>query len=217
MTAPGATGRARPRLIVADDHPILVEGLRKLLDDEFEVVAVAGDGGTLLSLLRTTPAEALLLDLAMPGRNGLDLLPDIRALRPDLPILIVTMHVDRVLAEAVLHAGAMGFVPKDSGIEDLKAGIRSVLAGGRYVSPRVPKVSNRVALGATHPGLAQLTPRQAQILELIAKGKTSKEIAAELGLSQIAVRMHRVKIRQRLGITDDNGLVRFAALFRRED
>ncbi|HWO87620.1 MAG TPA: response regulator transcription factor [Gemmatimonadales bacterium] len=208
--------RARARLILADDHPLLVEGLRKLLADEYDVVGTVGDGEGLISLLRSTQADVLLLDLALPGRNGLDLLPDIRALAPTLRVLVVTMHVDRVLAEAVLHAGAMGFVPKDSGIEDLKQGIRSVLAGERYVSPRVPKVSNRTALGARHPGLAQLTPRQTQILELIAKGRTSPEIAAELGLSQIAVRMHRVKIRQRLGITDDTGLVRFAALFRPE-
>ena len=202
----------RPRLILADDHHVLVEGLRSLLAPDFEVVAVAHDGEELLAVLPRTEADALLLDLALPGRSGLDLLPEIRALRPELKVLILTMHVDRVLADAALSGGAHGFVPKDSGIEELEVAIREVLAGRRYLSPRVPKQSHRVGLGARHLGLARLTPRQQEIVRLLGQGKSTTEVAVALGLRPSTVAFHRANIRKALGIPTEWGLVRFAIL-----
>lgn len=202
----------RPRLILADDHHVVVEGLRSLLATEFNVVAVAHDGGDLLKALGRTDADALLLDLALPGKSGLDLLPGIRAQRPGMKVLILTMHVDRVLADAALSAGAHGFVPKDAGIEELRVALREVLAGRRYVSPRVPKLSHRVSLGARHLGLARLTPRQQEIVRLIGDGKSTAEIADALGLRPSTVAFHRANIRKALGIPTEWGLVRFAIL-----
>lgn len=206
--------RARARLIIADDHHLLVEALRAMLAKSFSVVGVAHEGDALLALLKKTDADCLLLDLGMPGRNGLELLPDIRALKPALKVLVVTMHLDRSLADAALQAGAHGFMPKDSGLDELSTAIGEVLAGRRYLSPRVPAITNRMSLGAAHPGLAQLTPRQHEILRMIGDGKTTAEIAETLGLSARTVGFHRTNIRKALGIDSEAGLTRWAVLFR---
>lgn len=202
----------KPRLILADDHPMLVEGLRTMLVEKFDVVGVAHSGDDLLKLLKIQDADCLLLDLSMPERNGLDLIPDVRAARPGLKILIVTMHLDRVLADAVLHAGANGFIPKDSGREELESAISEVLAGGRYLSSRVPPVTWGAGMGAQHPALATLTPRQREILGLIAQGKSTADIAAVTGVSPNTITFHRANLRKKLGIDSEWGLVRFAIL-----
>jgi DNA-binding NarL/FixJ family response regulator len=148
----------------------------------------------------------------MPERNGIELIPDIRAMRPALRILIVTMHLDRVLADTVMHAGANGFIPKDSGLEELEEAIDAVLAGKRYVSPRVPAITWSAGLGADNPVLATLTPRQRDILGMIADGKSSAEMAAALGVSQPTITFHRANLRRKLGVDTEWGLVRFAIL-----
>jgi DNA-binding NarL/FixJ family response regulator len=206
--------RPRARLILADDHHLLVDALRAMLAKSFNVVGVAHEGDALLALLKKTDADCLLLDLGMPGRNGLELLPDIRALKPALKVLVVTMHLDRSLADAALQAGAHGFMPKDSGLEELSTAIGEVLAGRRYLSPRVPPITNRMSLGAAHLGLAQLTPRQHEILRLIGDGKTTAEMAEALGLSARTVGFHRTNIRKALGVDSEAGLTRWAVLFR---
>ena len=215
--------KTRARIILTDDHPMLVEGLKTMLGRRFDVVGVAHSGQQLLDLLKTLDADCLLLDLGLPDRNGLDLIPDIRALRPQLRILIVTMHLDRVLADAVLHAGASGFIPKDSGQQELESAISAVLAGERYLSPRVPPITFSVGLGASNPALATLTPRQLEILGMIAQGKSTADIAAAVGVSESTITFHRANLRKKLGIDSEWGLVRFAILMevgdaaRRED
>jgi DNA-binding NarL/FixJ family response regulator len=204
--------KKRRRLVLADDHHLVVEGLRRLLQPRFDVVAVAYSGKELLGLLPRVRADCLLLDLSLPGVNGLDLMPDIRATQPGLKVVIVTMHVDRVLADALMHAGADGFVPKDSGIAELEHAIDEVLKGRRYVSPSVPKYSNRAGLGAEHAGYALLTPRQLEVIRLVGQGKTTPEIAVILGVSQRAITFHRADIRRKLGIDSEWGLLRWAIL-----
>jgi len=202
----------RPRLVIADDHRLMVEGLQQMLRPRFEVVGVAYAGDALLDLLHRTEADCLLLDLSLPGRNGLEILPDIRKLQPALRVVVLTMHVDRILAEAALAAGAMGFVPKDSAVEELERALGEVLAGRRYLSPRVPKLSHRVGLDAMHASLSRLTPRQQQILALLGQGRTSAEIAAQLGLSENTITFHRQRIRKMLGLSSEWELIHFAIL-----
>lgn len=202
----------RPRIFIADDHHLLVQALRTLLEPHFEVAGAALSGDELLAQLPAARADALLLDLQMPGRSGLDLLPELVRDHPALKVLIVTMHVDRVLADAALLAGAHGFVPKDSPVEELVVALNEVLAGRRYVSPHVPRVSNRVSLGASHLGLSRLTPRQQEIVQFIGAGKTSEQIADALGLSVYTIGFHRKNIRRVLGIDTEWGLVRYAIL-----
>ena len=204
--------QARARLVLADDHHLLVEGLQKMLQPTFEVVGIAYSGEALLDLLPNIEPDCLLLDLSMPGRNGLQLLPDITALKPRLRILVVTMHLDWALAESVLHAGAHGFIPKDSRLDELLEAIGQVLAGHQYLSPRVPQNSHRVALRARHPGVAQLTSRQQQILRLVGHGKSSAQIAETIGVSERTVSFHRANLRKVLGIDSEQGLLRYAIL-----
>lgn len=201
----------RPRLILADDHQLLVEGMRGMLGRRFDIVGVAHNGEELLALARRVPADCLLLDLAMPGRSGLELLPEVRARHPKMRVLIVTMHVERIFADAAMRAGAHGFLPKDSGVEELSEAIRAVLAGQTWISPRVPPVVPRPS-GEEEAGLAALTPRQLQIVRLIGQGKSSADIGDELGVSVHTITFHRTRIRQALGIQNEWGLARFALL-----
>ena len=204
--------RTRSRIVIVDDHRLVAEGIRAMLSRRFDVVGTADSGKALRALLLAQEAECVLLDLAMPGVNGLELIPVIQALRPGIRILIVTMHLDRSLANAALDGGADGFVPKDCGREELVAAIEAVLAGDKYVSPRVPKATNRVSLHASHLAFARLTPRQQQILQLIADGKTTQEMSAVLGVTPYTVTYHRANLRRVLGIKNELGLVRFAVL-----
>lgn len=204
--------RARPRLVIVDDHRLVVEGLKQMLGKRYDVVGVAYAGDELLELLRRTPADGLLLDLSLPGRGGLELLPEIRALQPALRVLVLTMHVDRILADAALAAGATGFVPKDAGMDELERALASVLAGKRFLSERVPRTSHRLGPDAVHASLARLTPRQQSILRLIGKGRTSAEIAAKLGLTESTITFHRQRIRRLLGLASEWELVRHAIL-----
>jgi DNA-binding NarL/FixJ family response regulator len=202
----------RPRLVIADDHRVVVQGLQQLLGGRFDIVGVAYAGDELLTLLATTPSDALLLDLSLPGRSGLDILPEIRELQPELKVLVLTMHADRVLAEASVAAGALGFVPKDAGMDELELALAQVLAGHRYVSPRVPKSSHRVALDAMHPSLARLTERQQTILRLLGQGLSSADIGEKLGLSENTITFHRRRIRAILGLASEWELMRQAIL-----
>jgi DNA-binding NarL/FixJ family response regulator len=201
------------RLLIADDHHMVVEGLRKLLEPRYKVVGVAHSGAAALKLVARQPADCLLLDLSMPQGNGLDLIAPIRAAAPDLKILIVTMFVDKALAEAALQAGADGFVPKDAGSEELQTAIVEVLAGRRYVA-RAALKRGAPSLGEEGLGLSQLTPRQRQIVELLGVGRTNAEIGEALGLTEKTITFHRTNIRRALGIPNEWGLVRYAVLAR---
>jgi DNA-binding NarL/FixJ family response regulator len=200
------------RVIICDDHRIVAEGLVKLVEPPHIVTAVTTSGAELVAILPTASAECLLLDLQMPGRNGLDLLPDLRRLRPDLKIIIVTMHADRFLVNACFSAGAHGFVPKDAGREEVLTAIADVRAGRRYLSPRVPKTSQRVGLAAWHLGFDRLTPRQQQIVTLMGEGKRPSEIARALGVSPSTVTFHIQHAMCILGVTTEGALLRLAVL-----
>ncbi len=195
---------------------MMVEALRGVLARDHEIVGVAHSAEAILRAVAHTEADVLLLDLSLPGKNGLELMPDIGRLAPTLRIIVVTMHLDRVVAETALRAGASGFVPKDADLSELARAIAAVMAGGTYMSSRVPPSSNRMALKADHAGLAQLTPRQHEIIGLIADGRTSAEIAQQLGLSERTVAFHRTNIRAKLGVDSEHGLVRYALLMRLE-
>ena len=201
------------RLLLADDHALVVEGLRRLLEPTHRVVGVAHNGAETLKLVAQHPADCLLLDLSMPEGNGLDLIAPIRARAPELKIIIVTMFVDRALAEAALQAGADGFVPKDAGIEELMAAIVEVMAGRRYVA-RAALRRGGAALDEQGLGLSQLTPRQREIVWLVGEGRSNAEIAESLGLHEKTITFHRTNIRRMLGIANEWGLVRYAMLAR---
>jgi DNA-binding NarL/FixJ family response regulator len=208
---------SRARLVLADDHELIARGLEKLLMDRYDILGVAHSGAELLELLARETPDCVLLDISMPDRNGLEILPELRAVRPNLKILMLTMYVDRVLADTALSLGANGFVPKDCGVDELRTAIDEVLAGHTHVSPRIPKHTDRSALNATHPSLAGLTPRQHEILRLLGEGKSTEGIANMLHLQTSTVSYHRTNIRRKLGIDTEWGLIRYAVLMRADE
>ncbi|MEK7667934.1 MAG: response regulator transcription factor [Gemmatimonadota bacterium] len=207
-------GIAKSRLIIVDDHRMVVEGFCSTLAPTYDIVGVAYGSEDLLALLRSRRADCLLLDLQLPDRHGINLIPDVLALQPELRILIVTMFLDRCLADAALAAGAYGFIPKDASGDELRCAITDVLAGRRHLSPRVPKRSERTSLDALHPGYQCLTPRQQAVVRLFGDGKTETEIADVLGVAPSTVTFHKQKAQRALGLRTDSELLRYAVLIR---
>jgi len=212
--SPGESG-ARPRLFLVDDHQLLLEGLKLALSESYEIVGTANAGAGVVSSCRELRPDAVVLDLSLPDRSGLEIIADLRAELPEVKILVVTMHADRVMADASLQTGAHGFLPKDAGIPELTAVLTRVLAGERVVSSRIPKLgTTRPTLDDAALGMAQLTPRQRKIVHLIAEGKRSADIADEIGCSAATVAFHRMGIRKALGLQSEFALLRYALLVR---
>jgi len=185
-----------------------------MLAGHHEVRGIAHSGKELLELLERTPVDGVLLDLSMPDQSGLDVLPHLKKRWPGLKIVILTMHADRTLADATLGMGAHAYVPKDACLEEMLAAIDAVFTGKQYISPRVPKHTERTSLHAAHLCLATLTPRQEEILLMLAEGRSSAEIAQAVGLSESTITFHRANMRRKLGIKTELGLHEFAVLVR---
>lgn len=202
----------RTAILIADDHPLVSQGLRAILRMNCEVVGVVQDGRDVIDGVRGKKPDLLLLDLSMPHRNGLDLLPELVKSFPNLKVLIVTMHVDRAMADAAMLAGAHGFIPKEASAEELNDAISQVMQGKRYISPKIPRHTQRDGSAIDDPALDRLTPRHKQILRLLGDGKTSQQIADALGVSHRTIEFHRASIRRALGITNEVGLLRYAVM-----
>jgi len=189
------------------------QGLKALLRPSFVAVGIVNDGRELLATIDRTKPDVVLLDLSMPNINGLELIPQIVDHAPDVKVLVVTMHVDRALADLAVNSGAHGFIPKESSADELNEAIEQVLSGETpFISPRVPRRSFRDGAAMEHPALDRLTPRHRQILRQIGDGRSTQEIADELGVSPRTVEFHRASIRKALGITTEWGLMRFAIM-----
>lgn len=202
----------RARLILCDDHPVVVAGIRSTLEPSYSVVAIVHNGAELLQRVQEVEADCLLLDLMLPDRYGLPLLRAIRPLVPDLKVVILTMLVERAIADACLAAGAEGFVPKVSGPEEIGRAIEAALRGERYVSPRVPKSSHGRGAGRAHPGWERVTDRQEEILVRVGRGERPAEIARALGLQRSTITFHLHNVRRVLGLRSDAELREVAFL-----
>ena len=204
----------RARVVLADDHAIVRAGLKKLLESlGVEVVGEAADGRELLALLDTLHPDVALLDIAMPGLNGIEAAARIAREHPRTRVLILSMHQNEDYVRQALRAGAAGYLVKDAAPAELDLALKAVLRGETFLSPSVSKgvMSDYVQrLRAEEAPGATLTPRQREILQLVAEGKSSKEIARLLDLSVKTVESHRADLMQRLDIHDLAGLVRYA-------
>jgi DNA-binding NarL/FixJ family response regulator len=201
------------RVLLADDHQLMRAGVRALLDDMagVEVVAEAGDGLEALRLIALHAPTIALLDIAMPGMNGLDVLRAVRARYPATQVILLSMYDSSDYVAGAIQAGAAGYLIKDSAVTELAQALAAVAAGGRWLSPRISRqLAEAIANPAGAPATTELTVRQEEVLRLVARGRSSKEIARQLGLSIKTVETHRAQIMDRLDIHDLAGLVRYA-------
>jgi two-component system response regulator NreC len=202
---------ARPTIILADDHTVVRTGLRMLLerDGTMEVVAEAADGDAVLRYVRGHKPDVVVLDLNMPGRDTLEVIPDVCEASPATRVVVLTMQPDPAFARAALQAGANGYVLKEAAHEELLRAIEAAREGRTYVDPAV---GARLAAEPLHPpgrpdGLSQ---REVEVLERIAMGETNAEVAAALHISVRTVETHRAHVQQKTGCTSRSELVRYA-------
>jgi DNA-binding NarL/FixJ family response regulator len=197
------------KVLLADDHTIVVEGLQSLLKDHFELVGTVTDGQQLVDAAKKLRPEVIVTDMSMPVLSGLDALRQLKTAGVGAKVIFLTMHADAKIATEVLRAGASGFLLKQSAGDELITAIEDVLQGRMYLTPLLTKA----VLNLTTPGAENrpaLTPRQRDVLRLLADGKRMKEIAAVLGLSTRTVETHKYEMMQALGVGSTAELVKYA-------
>jgi DNA-binding NarL/FixJ family response regulator len=202
------------RILLADDHSLFRAGVRGLLKSfgGFEIVGEAIDGREAVALAQSAQPHVLLMDVGMPGLNGIEAAERVRAVAPATRVIILSMHTGEEHVMRALKAGAAGYVLKDAQPDELERALRQVARGEPYLSPTVSKYvfQSYANGGASESALERLTPRQREVLQLIAEGYTTKAIASRLHVSVKTVETHRAQLMDRLGIHDVPGLVRFA-------
>ncbi|MEP7364338.1 MAG: response regulator transcription factor [Acidobacteriota bacterium] len=203
----------KPRVLLADDHKIVLEGLRGLLSDEFDLVGEAANGQQLIERARELTPDVIVADVSMPLLNGIDALRKMREEGGTAKVVFLTMHPDVVYATRALDAGASGYVLKHSASDELVEAIKTALRGGTYLSPQVrnPAVTELMDETRRHvKETIELTVRQREVLQLLAEGKSAKEIGALLGISARTVETHKYKMMDDLGVKTSAELVQYA-------
>jgi DNA-binding NarL/FixJ family response regulator len=206
-------GVKRPRLLLADDHTLMLEGVKLLLEPEFEVAGSVADGQALLLAAQQLKPDLILLDVIMPVLNGIDAAAQISKLLPSAKLIFVTMHAEADYVIEAFRAGASGYLLKRAGASELLTAIREVLKGNHYVSPLVARdaiglfLSSSTLKGKLSHGL---TPRQRQILQLVAEGRSRKQIATILNISVKTVEFHKAGLMRELDLHSSADLTRYA-------
>jgi DNA-binding NarL/FixJ family response regulator len=200
----------RPRILVADDHAIMVQGLGRLLEGEAEIVATASDGQQLVERARQHRPDIIVSDINMPGMSGLDAMRRLKTDGLRSKFIFLTLHTDSRLASEAMRAGASGYLLKHAAAEELIEAIHAVMEGHTYLTPLMTR---EVLWAIGQPDGVQspaLTPRQLDVLRLIAEGKRMKEIANELNISVRTVETHKQDLLQTLGLETTADLIKFA-------
>jgi len=203
----------KPRLLIADDHTLVLEGLRKILEAECELVGTVEDGRALMEAARQLNPDLILLDISMPLLNGIEAARQIRKSNPDAKLIFVTMHGDPDYVREAMRTGASGYVLKRSAASELVTAIREVLKGKTYVTPLVTKgVAGSLTEVSPHASrtFGGLTTRQREVLQLVSEGRSGKEIAAVLHVSVKTVEFHKASIMRALGLRTTAELTRYA-------
>jgi DNA-binding NarL/FixJ family response regulator len=203
------------RVLIADDHALVRAGIRALVEkiEGMFVVGEAGTGNEALGLVREKNPNLMLLDITMPDGGGFEVLDQVKKY-PELKVIVLTVHEAGEYAIRALREGAAGFLLKTAASTELEQAIQTVVSGERYIPPETSKkILDDIGKGTTNKErLASLSPRQREVLRLIAEGKTTKQIAQVLGISVKTVESHRAKLMEKLGIHDVAGLVRYAII-----
>jgi two-component system, NarL family, invasion response regulator UvrY len=201
------------KVLIADDHAVFRRGLMETLGESFPKM-MFGEAKTAqetVDYVKRQQWAIVILDISMPGKSGLDILDDLKRLRPGLPVLLLSMHPEEQYAKRALKAGAAGYLTKESVPEELKLAVRRVLAGGRYVSSAMAeRLAYDLRQGADTPIHELLSDREFQVLRMIASGKTLKQIASEISLSVKTVSTYRARILEKTGMKTTAELIRYA-------
>ena len=199
-------------VVICDDHPIFREGLKTALSmvDDIAVVGEASSGPELLEVLARTPCNAILLDIALPGPDGIEVLKDLAYRGNRVPVLALSMYPEEHYALRAFRGGAAGYLTKNSPMPQLVEALRKVAGGGRYVSPAMAERLADEIQGGGQPGHEKLSDREYQVLLKLVSGKGIKEIAGELNISPSTIGTHRARILQKLGLRTRAELIRYA-------
>jgi DNA-binding NarL/FixJ family response regulator len=198
-------------LLLADDHQLVRQSLISLLEHEgFDVVGEASDGRTAVRLVQELSPEIAVLDMVMPGLNGIDAARQIQRASPRTKSILVTMYAERQYVVQALRAGIRGYVLKSQGARDLIQAIREVHNGAVYLSPKVSELAVDLSLGRAEAEADPLSPREREVVQLIAEGLTTKEVASVLGISVKTAEAHRINSMRKLDVHETASLVRYA-------
>lgn len=203
----------RPRILLGDDHAIILDGLRRILEPHFEIVGAVEDGRALVAAAEKLRPDMIVVDISMPLLNGIEAARQIRKAHPQTKVIFLTMHPDATYATEAFRAGASGYVLKNSAASELVTAIQEALKGRTYLTPLVAK--DAIATWVQAPGLpeapsASLTSRQREILQLVAEGRSAKDIASILNISPRTVEFHKYRIMEVLGLRSTAELTQYA-------
>ncbi|MCX5724370.1 MAG: response regulator transcription factor [Nitrospirae bacterium] len=204
---------SKPRILLADDHALVLEGFRRILEGHYELVGTVEDGRALLEAAKTLQPDIVILDVSMPLLNGIDAAGQLKKICPNAKIIVVTMHADTDYVRSAFEAGASAYVLKRSAVDELEQAIRAVLAGHSYITPLITKEFVDVFLSKGSEklgGLTQLTTRQREVLQLLAEGRTAKEIASVLKITSRTVEFHKAQILGHLNLQTSADLIKYA-------
>jgi DNA-binding NarL/FixJ family response regulator len=204
--------RHRARLVIADDHTLVAEAFRRLLEPEFDVVAVVNNGRALLEVGAELKPDVALVDIAMPRLNGLDASEELKRLVPFTKVVILTMSLDAQLAAEAFRRGASAYVVKNAAVDELLTAIREVLKGQSFLSPLITEDTVHVLLrnGNRSDSDKRITARQREVLQLVAEGMSMKEIANALNVKPGTVAFHKYRAMENLGLKTNSDLLRYA-------
>jgi DNA-binding NarL/FixJ family response regulator len=201
-----------PRVLLADDHEILVDGLKSVLEPQYEVVGIALDGRALLEAAAKLQPDIIVLDIAMPELNGLDAARQIRQSMPKVKLIFLTVNKDPYIVKEAFRAGASAFLLKQSAALELTEAIRQVLKGGTYVTPRISEGLSNISLRPPkdREHAPEPTPRQREVIQLLAEGRSMKQVADALHITPRTVAEHKYKVMELLQLKSNSDLVQYA-------
>ena len=200
----------KPRVLLADDHALVLEGFRRILQEHCELVGTVGDGYALLAAAKTVQPDIVILDISMPLLNGIETAAQLKKICPATKIIIVTMHAGADYVRSAFEAGASAYVLKGSAVDELEQAIRAVLGGLSYITPLITKEMVDVYLSTPSEKPRGLTPRQREVLQFLAEGRTAKEIANLLHITSRTVEFHKGQILDQLKLKTTADLIKYA-------
>ena len=200
----------KPRILLADDHTLVLEGFRRILERHYELVGTVGDGHALLEAAKTMQPDIVILDISMPLLNGIDAAAQLKKICPKAKIIIVTMHANTDYVRSAFEAGASAYVLKRSAVDELEQAIRAVLEGHSYITPLITKELVDVFLATGSEKSGGLTPRQREVLQHLAEGRTAKEIANLMNITPRTVEFHKGQIMDHLNLRTTADLIKYA-------